>query len=72
MSGAVPFIDEAPEYEIRDKNMHITAGDWTMAMSLRNFELGMARASRVIAEHYAKRAEVVPIKGKRGRHAARS
>lgn len=65
------FVDKVPDYEIRDGNMHITADDWHIAMPLRLFRMGMARATRIIAEHESRKAEVLPLKSRRG-HAASS
>jgi len=68
--SVVPFVDKVPDYEIRDGNMHITADEFCMCMSLRCFEQGMAKAARVIAVYRAS-GEIVPMRRKRG-HAATS
>lgn len=67
-SGACPFIGTVPNYTIVDGNMHISSGDWCLAMPLRVFEAGMAKASAVIAKHRLKQAEVIPIRGRRDKH----
>lgn len=62
-----PYLDVVPDYEIRDGNMFISAGEvgepdyFSLSMSLRTFEMGMAKAAAVIAKHRLKQAEVVPI-----------
>ena len=58
-----PFVDGVPEYRIADGLMHITiGGDYAMCMPLRVFEQGMARAQGVIAEYYARKAIVLPLR----------
>lgn len=67
MSGeVVPCVTKVPDYEIRDGNMFISAGEWSMCMPLRTFELGMAKASVAIAKYRAERGEVVemPLRGR--------
>lgn len=70
MSRVDVFLDEVPEYAVREGIVYISTADgWTCAFPLRKFRLGMARAAKAIAEYEARNAEVVPIKGG---HAARS
>lgn len=64
MAVSSPYLDMVPDYAIRDGVMHITAGEFSMCMSLRTFERGLAKSRRVIAEYYAQQAEVVPIRVK--------
>jgi hypothetical protein len=67
MVGTKPFLDEIPNYEIRDGTVYMVAGDWELAMPLRKFRLSMARAAKAIAAYDA-RGEVVPMQRKRHRH----
>lgn len=62
----VPFIDEVPEYEVRGDIIHITlGGDAIVAMPLRIFRLGTARAEKVIAA-YERRGEVLKLRRRKG------
>ena len=66
---AVNFLDEVPSYEVREGIMYVTAGEFALAMPLRKFRLGMAKAERAIAEYDSRRAEVVPMRRKgRAKH----
>jgi hypothetical protein len=68
MVGTKPFLDEIPNYEVREGCVFITADGFELTMPLRKFRLGMARAAKVLAE-YDQRGEVVPIKRRRrGEH----
>lgn len=67
-----PFIADVPDCTIVDGNIHVSAGEWCIAMSLRNFQLWMAKAERAIAEHEAKRAEVIYLEMRAADHATRS
>lgn len=72
--GDGPYLAGVPDYKVADnENMVISyRGQPLCNISLHNFELGMARAQRVIAEHRA-RGMVIPIRKRRGRgHAASS
>jgi hypothetical protein len=71
MVGTKPFLDEVPTYEIRDGTVYMVAGDWELAMPLRKFRLGMARAAKALAAYDAG-GEVVPIRRKGRGQAARS
>lgn len=63
----VPFVDAVPEYRIKDSIMYIDFGEFgTFAMPLAAFRKGHARSARVMAEHDARRAEIVPIKRGKG------
>ena len=53
-SRVCPFVDDVPNYEIRDGVIFITAGEFCMAMALRTFERGHVRSARVIAEYRAR------------------
>lgn len=65
-NGVVRFIDTVPKYEIRDGIVHLLAGNAELCCaSLRTFRAATARAVQCLAEHDAKRAEVVPMR-KRG------
>lgn len=64
--GALQFVGVVPDYAIRDGCMFISTADWSLVMPLRTFERGMAKAAKVIAGHYAKSAEVLPIKRRGG------
>jgi hypothetical protein len=72
MSGEAnpPCIRGLINYEIRDEIMYFSAGDWHGCTPLRLFRQDMARAAKVIAEHDARKAEVVEFKGRD--HAASS
>lgn len=63
-----PFLDEIPTYAISDGIMFITAGEFKLAMPLRKFRLGMARAAKVIAEHDARGVVVSLAKRRRPKH----
>ena len=68
-STGIPFIEKVPEYRVADGIVYVSVdGEIILCMALRTFRLGMARAERAIAEYEAKRAEVVPLKKKRGTH----
>lgn len=67
----VQFITEVPSYEIVDGVMHVTSGEWCIAMSLRTFERGMARSAKVIREYRDAKAEIVQFERKVAGHAAR-
>ena len=59
-----PFIDRAPEYEIRDDIVCVDYGSWSVYMPLRVFRLAQARALKTVRDHDAAGA-VVPFKAKR-------
>jgi hypothetical protein len=65
----VPCIRKVPDYEIRDGLVYFSTDDWAGCMPLRIFRLAMARAAKVLAEHDAGSAEVMPFRRRRG-HAA--
>jgi hypothetical protein len=64
-----PCVRKVPDIEVEERIVYFAAGEWGGCMPLRIFRQFMARAERVIAEHDAKCAEVVPFKKRRG-HAA--
>lgn len=69
LGPTVPFVDEVPDYVIRDNNMHIRVrGECLCCMSLRTFREGMARAIDVLREHDHGRVVAFPgTKPKRGK-----
>ena len=58
-----PFIERAPEYEIRDGVMCVDFGSWSVYMPLRVFRVAQARALKAIREHDAA-GKVLPVKGR--------
>lgn len=61
------FIDEVPEYEIRDNIMYIQLADGrAIAFPLRSFRLGMARAAKALATYDSRKAEVLPMRKRKG------
>lgn len=62
------YLCEVPTYEVRDGNMHVHVGEVRLCMALTTFRKSMARAQRVLDEHDARCADVVPIRD----HAAQS
>lgn len=68
MGAAKMFLDEIPEFDVRDGTVHITAEGFELATPLRKFRLGMARAAKALASYDAG-GEVVPMgRRKRGEH----
>jgi hypothetical protein len=62
------FLDEVPAYAVREGIVYVTTDDgWTLAMPLAKFRRAMARAGRALAEHDARKAEVVPLEGRKRR-----
>ena len=59
-----PFIERVPEYEIRDGNMCVDFGGWSVHMPLRVFRIAQARAGKVVRDHDAA-GKIVPFKGRR-------
>lgn len=59
-----PFVDRAPEYEIRDGVMCVDFGTWSMHMPLRVFRLAQSRALKAVRDHDTA-GSVVQIRGKR-------
>lgn len=59
-----PLLNEPLDFEIREGNMHVRhpGSDWEMATPLRHFRVNMARAKKVLDEHDARSAEVVPLR----------
>jgi hypothetical protein len=62
----IAFIDGVPEFVIRDQVVHITLDDQAVAIPLRVFRIGMARAMKAVREHDTC-GEVVPFNPKRGK-----
>lgn len=59
----VPFIAAVPDYRIIGENIVVSVeGRDLCAFTIRDFQAGAARSARVIGEHYAKRAEVLPMR----------
>lgn len=62
-SAVTRFIDEIPTYEIRDGIVHVTVGDFELCCaSMRTFRLATEAATRCLAEHDAKSAEIRRLK----------
>lgn len=59
-----PYIDRAPEFDIRDGVVCADFGDWSLHMPMRVFRVTHARAAKTIREHDTS-GEVVPLKGRR-------
>jgi hypothetical protein len=59
-----PFVERAPEYDVRDEVVCIDFGHWQVHMPLRVFRIAQARAAKVVRDHDAS-GDVVPFKGKR-------
>lgn len=69
MRGLTPFIEDVPEIAIQEGIVHFYIGEHHLCCAtLATYRKGLARANRVMAEHDARLAEVLPIHG----HAARS
>lgn len=63
MPNSLPiFLDEVPEYEVRDGRMYITMGTFCLAMPVHIYLKGAARGSRAIREwQRGERGEVIPF-----------
>lgn len=62
------FVEGLPIIQIRRSNVHITfvaPEHITISIALADFRAVVQRAAKTLAEHDAKRADVVPIKRKR-------
>lgn len=59
------FVAEVPSFEIADGVVHMEAGECSIFMPLPIFRRSTVRASRVLANHDAQKAQVVPIRKKR-------
>jgi hypothetical protein len=57
-----PFVERAPEYEIRDGVMCVDYGGWSVHMPLRVFRVAQARAMKTVRDH-DQSGKVVPFKG---------
>ena len=68
--GLPCWMGEVPEYEVVNGQMHITAGDFVLAMPVSVFLIGCAkgRAAIVKWEHNRREAEVVRFPVPRERH----
>lgn len=65
------FVEGVPIIQIRRSNVHITfvaPESITICIALADFRAAVAKARRTLAEHDAKSAKVIPIRGKRPRH----
>lgn len=63
------FIAEILEFSIEDGVVRIWTADLDLYTPLSKFRRSMARAAKALAEHDARKAEVVPIRrGKRAEH----
>jgi hypothetical protein len=64
--GLPAFVDDVPEYEIRDGRMYICMRGMCLAMPVHVFTAGMARANRELDAWFEQqRGTVVPIKASR-------
>lgn len=62
-SSPASFIDEVPDYEIKNGHMHIRMGQAVLVMPVSVFRAGMAKANRVLDEWFERQQPpVVPIK----------
>jgi hypothetical protein len=64
MPRSVPasFVDDIPEYEVRDGQMHICMAGARLVMPVHVFRAGMARANRVLDAWFECQSNVVPFK----------
>lgn len=46
--GLPAFVDEVPDYTVRDGRMYISMGDFCLAMPIRIFEIGCVRGKAAI------------------------
>lgn len=61
-SGVCPYIDEVPDYVVKDRMVHIFIGGACLCvMPIRIFMLGHAKSGRAVADYYAKEAEVLRL-----------
>lgn len=59
----VPFIPAVPDYAIVGENIVVSVGGRDFcAFTIRDFQAGAARAARIIGEHYARRADILPMR----------
>ena len=42
------FVDEVPDYAVKDGRMYISMGDFSLTMSIRVFEIGCIRGQEAI------------------------
>lgn len=69
--AVTPFLTAVPEYRVGDDGiLYVETDGWSVCMSIRTGERGMARMRRAIAEYRAKRAEVIQFERKLAGHAA--
>lgn len=62
-SSPASFVDEVPNYEIKNGHMHISMAGTVLVMPVSVFRQGMARANRVLDEWFERQQPpVVPIK----------
>jgi hypothetical protein len=59
---AASFIDEVPEYEIRDGHMHISMAGTRLVMPVHVFRAGMAKANRALDDWFERQSSVVPLR----------
>lgn len=65
------FVEGAPIIQIRRSNVHITfvaPESITISIALADFRAAVAQARRILVEHDARSAKVIPIKGKKPAH----
>lgn len=63
------FVDEVPNYEIKNGHMHISMSGSVLVMPVSVFRAGMARANRVLDEWFERQhPPVVPLRVPQGRH----
>lgn len=57
-----PYVERAPEYEIRDGVVCCDFGGWSIHMPMRVFRIAHARAAKAVKDYDAS-GEVVPFRG---------
>jgi hypothetical protein len=56
------FVDEVPEYEVRDGQMHISMAGTKLVMPVHVFRAGMAKANRALDDWFERQSSVVPLR----------
>jgi hypothetical protein len=61
LSEISPFVERAPEFEVRDAVVCVDFGNWSLHIPLRVFRIAHGRAAKALRDHDAS-GEVVPLK----------
>lgn len=65
MRNLTPFIEDVPDISIQDGIVHFYIGEHHLCCAtLATYRKGLARANRVMAEHDARIAKVVPMRAR--------